>query len=297
MFEKLIIKNFQSHKQTKLIFKNGINIIIGKSDSGKTAILRALNWIINNKPQGNEYRSNFGGDTIVKLNINDDIIIREKSKNKNSYYLNNIEFTAFNNNVPDEIAKIINFSELNMQYQLDLPFLLLNSAGENARFFNRIIKLDKIDSSLQNIEKLKRETNKKILYLQQEIEKKEKELQEFALLEKQEKLLKIIEECLYTEKQYRKKYANLRILITQLNTIQQKIKNFSYLYKKEQIITDCLFLYEKLKKIKKNKKKLTNLVQTVYNINKHVSKSLLFYNTKMNVYNKIVQSKCPLCGK
>jgi len=47
MINSLTIQNFQSHKNTTLEFDNGINIIIGQSDSGKTAIIRALNWVIN----------------------------------------------------------------------------------------------------------------------------------------------------------------------------------------------------------------------------------------------------------
>ena len=48
MIKSLHIQNFQSHKKTTLKFHKGINVVIGQSDSGKSAIIRALNWTINN---------------------------------------------------------------------------------------------------------------------------------------------------------------------------------------------------------------------------------------------------------
>jgi exonuclease SbcC len=69
MIDSLSIQNFQSHEKTELEFDEGINIIIGQSDSGKSAILRALNWVVNNKPNGEAFKSNWGGDTKVKIII------------------------------------------------------------------------------------------------------------------------------------------------------------------------------------------------------------------------------------
>jgi len=71
MIKQLTIKNFQSHKKTKLEFSDGVNIIIGQSDSGKTAIIRALNWVVNNKPSGDSFRSHWGGDTNVEITMED----------------------------------------------------------------------------------------------------------------------------------------------------------------------------------------------------------------------------------
>ena len=52
MITSLSIKNWQSHKDTKLDFVNGVNVIIGVPNSGKTAVLRALLWLIENRPKG-----------------------------------------------------------------------------------------------------------------------------------------------------------------------------------------------------------------------------------------------------
>ena len=47
--KKIRIENFQSHRDTQLNLESGINLIVGSSDSGKTAILRALNFVLHNE--------------------------------------------------------------------------------------------------------------------------------------------------------------------------------------------------------------------------------------------------------
>ena len=80
MIQKLNIQNFQSHKDTKLEFHPGVNVIIGQSDSGKTAIIRALRWLIWNRPGGDDFRSDWGGGTVVKIKIDAREIMRGKDK-------------------------------------------------------------------------------------------------------------------------------------------------------------------------------------------------------------------------
>ena len=46
MIDKIKIENIQSHKNTELNLSNGINVIVGSSNNGKSAILRALYWAI-----------------------------------------------------------------------------------------------------------------------------------------------------------------------------------------------------------------------------------------------------------
>ena len=52
MIKSLELFNFQSHAHTLIEFSDGVNIISGTSDSGKSAILRALRWVIRNEPSG-----------------------------------------------------------------------------------------------------------------------------------------------------------------------------------------------------------------------------------------------------
>lgn len=48
---KLRIQNFQAHKDTTIEFDR-IATIVGPSDIGKSAVLRALKWVAKNEPKG-----------------------------------------------------------------------------------------------------------------------------------------------------------------------------------------------------------------------------------------------------
>ena len=85
--KQVTIKNFQSHKKTVLNLHNGVNAIIGKSDCGKSAILRALGWCIRNRSEDRGFRSSWGGKTDVELTFTDGKEISRVQEKDNFYYL------------------------------------------------------------------------------------------------------------------------------------------------------------------------------------------------------------------
>ena len=172
MIRHLKLQNFQSHQDTEIEFHPGVNAIIGSSDSGKSAILRGLYWMIQNKPSANALLSHWAKDkdgkqtlpisvTIETENdcVNIKRIQRTKTTTLNGYYLNSVCLEAIGKDVPEQIQTALNLTDVNLQRQLDAPFLLSESAGEVARFFNQIIKLDDIDKVLSSADSMKRQTN------------------------------------------------------------------------------------------------------------------------------------------
>ena len=49
---RLVIDNFQSHEHTEVEFGSGLNVVVGPSDFGKSALVRALRWVLYNEPRG-----------------------------------------------------------------------------------------------------------------------------------------------------------------------------------------------------------------------------------------------------
>lgn len=161
MLKTLAIQNFQSHEKTLLEFSEGVNVILGASDSGKTAIIRALRWLVWNRPSGEAFRSNWGGDTEVRLELEGgSVVVRGRNKVANLYTLSAFpetgavisEFKAIKTDVPEEILHVLNLNEINLQQQLDRPFLLDASPGEVAQHFNRVAHLDVIDVGLKTVQ-------------------------------------------------------------------------------------------------------------------------------------------------
>ena len=194
MIKNLNIENFQSHQNSNLEFDKGVNIIIGKSDVGKSAIRRALELVIQNKPNGDDYRSWWGGDTKVTLKTFDNQeVVRLRTNSKNQYFLGDIEFNAFGQSVPEEIQKALNLNSINFQSQLDSPFLLSDTPGQVAAHFNKIARLDKIDIATANVNKYIKKIEQSISGSELNVEKKEKELSEFVDLISFEKELDEVE--------------------------------------------------------------------------------------------------------
>lgn len=206
MLQELSIQNFQSHKKVTLNFSPGINSIVGISDSGKTALLRAIYWCKENRPLGNDDISDWNKDkdsepiksTFVRITNDKGIIERRKGKVKindesrkfNGYIINNKDYLeAIGTSVPDIVTKLFNLDEVNFQGQFDPSFLLSNSAGEVARFFNSTIRLDLIDRILSNADSKRLETNKEKKRLEVEQNDITKEIKKFDWLDNAEKLV------------------------------------------------------------------------------------------------------------
>jgi len=155
MITELDIYNFQSWEEGHFVFHPGVNVIVGDSDMGKSAMLRSIRWVIWNRPSGTTVKSWWGGPTSVELVTPEGIVIRSKDK-EDIYKLGisgrkDMVFKAFGLSVPPEVNQLLDISEVNFQKQIDQPFLLSQTPGERAIYFNRIAKLDKIDIGLTNI--------------------------------------------------------------------------------------------------------------------------------------------------
>ncbi len=192
MLTKIRLKNFQAHADTILDLVPGINAIVGKSDSGKSAILRGLYWLNNNRPGGTGmvsfWNRNKAGEpkeeTSVQVDIDGVQIKRLRTKEVNGYQIGDAKpLEAVRSDVPGEVSSLLNMGEVNIQKQMDAPFLLSETSGEVARFFNRIIKLDSIDTILAKIESDKRKSRDQALVQEELANIALKSLEGFAFLD------------------------------------------------------------------------------------------------------------------
>ena len=208
MIESLHLQNFQGHKDSLFEFVPGINAITGKSDNGKSSIVRALHYARYNRPASNNYpshwikndKSNLTGEMSVGIKKDSDTVIRYRTKDENGYKINGETLKAINRDVPEQVASILNLSEVNIQKQLDSHFLLSDTNGQTAQFFNSLVKMDEIDDYLTEAERLKRKNNKDIKELTEKLGEQETELKRYSWIEKAEKLnksLALVEADLY----------------------------------------------------------------------------------------------------
>lgn len=152
---RIIIRNFQSHKETALELSPTVNSLEGVSDSGKSAVLRSLLWCLTNKPDGVAFASNWAKDKKGKLKedvrVSIDNITRFRTADANGYirYVPGKDpqtYEALKGTVPPDIESAINIGGVNIQRQMDPPFLLSSTPGDAARYVNELIGLVEIDT-------------------------------------------------------------------------------------------------------------------------------------------------------
>jgi len=271
MINSLKIQNFQSHEDSILEFVSGVNIIIGPSDSGKSAISRTFRWLKNNKPLGEDFRSNWGGDTSVSINLDEGKITRLRNKKFNGYIINDKdELEAFKTDVPEQVTKILNIDEINLQQQLESHFLLSATPGEVGQHFNKIAHIDQIDKGLKNIQSWINQINQDIKTQTSLIETNTEKAKGFDYLEKFEIELEVLEGMQIQSTNKVISRNSLKRLINQIQLIEIQIQNEQKLISfetsvdsllnnfssKTQLIEDYNSLVELINVIEKNDKEL-----------------------------------------
>jgi exonuclease SbcC len=181
------IHNFQSHADTVAVFSPGLNIIVGESNNGKTSIFRAIKWVTDNTPLGNDFIMTGQNECWVKITYSDGSFIQRYRTVKDSGYYNihyfddttgqweDRQYQGFTNNIPIEVANVHQMpkvfvtkdieTHLNMMDQLEGPFLVTESQAQKAAAIGRITGTNIVDDAIkecsQEIMNLKRDNKKK----------------------------------------------------------------------------------------------------------------------------------------
>jgi len=205
MIKTIEISNFQSHQNTILELSRGVNVIKGRSHSGKSSIIRALDWALLNRIRGDYFVSHFRdkkGETSVGIEFYDrEYIIRKKTPTVNGYELSiGGDIEAIRTDLPEEVSNITRMSDINVQAQDELYYMLKETPGYVAKELNSLVGLDIIDQTLTNLNKLENENTVKLKLLTKDSVEIKENLEELDYLDDLEK--KVIEiETLWNEYQ------------------------------------------------------------------------------------------------
>ena len=152
----LTIKNFQSHSETILPIKSpGINVITGPSDSGKSAILRAITLLAQNRPDGMDYRRHNTKETSVEWRG----CRRRRGSTVNQYEVDDETYKALRLAVPKQVSDRLRLGEINFRPQHSSYFLIADSPGAVARSMNALADLGLIDHTASKIKSALRQAS------------------------------------------------------------------------------------------------------------------------------------------
>jgi len=261
MITNLIIKDYESHKDTSLEFPPGLTVFIGESDKGKSGTFRAFNWLRTNKPGGNSmfplYWDSKTTDVIVETEEGFRIR-RSKGKSINSYEtIDNVGEEWESNagtSVPTEVSDLLLMEDdIYFQSQIDRPFLMFETPGERGRILNKIAGLDKIDSCIKNASQDVRRIKTKRGNIKYEIQQIEEELLLFNDLPE-------INDLLIQAEILDKKIIQQSKLLSTVESLLPKKKKLQLVLEKETILEEISkkvsILASKLEKVETYKRVL-----------------------------------------
>lgn len=305
--KSLKLINFQSHRETQINFHQGLTVILGQTDQGKSAIIRALKWVLYNEPRGTDFITAGCKHCRVELEMQDgSIIIRERDGQRNRYILrqdgNEQIFEGFGNTVPLEIVKAHGIpkiyidrdatSAVNLAEQLEPPFLISESGSNRAKALGRLVGIHIIDAAQRTTIKDLADAQQRYKLLEKDIAALTDELQSYnsidTLAEKVSHLKSILEKL----KQKRHILLRLTQLKLELEPTEHEVnKNKNILLKlnfieeaeKNMKIIDALYgKYHYLSQLMKKLIQVADSIkaeQKLVNITQNLALSEQFYVT------------------
>jgi len=152
MLERLQLKNFQNQKLRRIKFDPHVTTIVGPSDSGKSSIIRALRWVIFNGIRSDRFIRHGETEAEVRIAVDGRSVTRRRAAGgDNTYHLDEQEYRAFGNGVPEPIEQLFNMNAVNTQQQHDPIFWFSDTPGQVSRNLNEIVDLKIIDATLYRL--------------------------------------------------------------------------------------------------------------------------------------------------
>jgi exonuclease SbcC len=142
VWKRIRLRNFQRHVDLTVSFGPRVTTLIGKSDAGKSAVVRALRWLCFNRPAGSGMVRHGAAVAAVSLLTPAGKFARRKGKGVNEYRVDGGKLVAFGSEVPDPVKDGLGVGPVNFQRQHDPPFWLSLAPGEVAKRLNEITGLD-----------------------------------------------------------------------------------------------------------------------------------------------------------
>ena len=284
--KRIELQNFQSHVKT-IIEPAGpgfLTVITGPSDSGKTAVIRALKWVLYNQPQGAEFTRTGANMVRVKIDYTNDVTVtRERTAATNRYKM--IQpgaekpevFEGFGSTVPLEVQEITGVRTvkiadqdllLNLSEQLDPPFLGQKSttAPARAKILGKLAGTEEIDVAGAETGKDLYRRNQDEKRLDSEIEELEKQIEEFGWIEKLAEKIAALESLAARIKERQARLATLEQkrgellqIQTEMNAAQKVMKRWAVLPRVEAAVKGAEVAAVRCKTLKTLDMKLTDI--------------------------------------
>lgn len=189
---KVEIENIQAVKHASIEIE-GFTAVVGRSNSGKSSLIRGMHAALTNKSPKTIFRTGTKQSRVKIEDASKGISIEWKKGEKiNAYEIDGKEFTKVGKDVPKEIEEHgfkeirVNDEALEVQFsrQHEYIFLLNRSGGFVADFISKITKADVLTGAVKDCESDIRKCSENIKATTKEKDSLDEQLQRFKGLNK-----------------------------------------------------------------------------------------------------------------
>ena len=281
--ERIEISNFQIWEKASIDLKN-FNVIKGSSNSGKSAIVRAINMVINN----DWHKSWLRKDTVtskVRLVFYDGTYIERTRGSVNSVLIKELDkeeevWSGFGSNYPQEVINFLNLGEENCSYQFDSHFFRSLSPTKRALTLGTFSDLQKIDEVLVDVQKNIRDNDNHVKSLNMNLENSKTELEKIQEILKAEKAVSILTEA----QEFNFKLKSIMEMKSDLERIDLELDSFTDI----DVLIDMSMNQDNLIDGINYALNLSDVESEILDIDKQIS----------NLESQIQpEERCPTCGQ
>lgn len=268
----VVLKNFQAHKNLHLKFTNGVNIIRGRSDVGKSAIIRAIISCITGKGFSTSFQTwGTSGPMEVTLKTEDHEVTRGRNGKENYYIVDGKKFSALNRMLPKEVVDALPISDSHFGKQFGGIYLLSSSPAEVAKVIQSVVDLDSIARITKLANEQIRTTGTEETLLQRELDSVVSDLKPYANLSELRKRfdqLVIQDEVCRERREEIKSYRAILDGYAKLETYAKKAVAASFRHDFEE----CKALYASIEKRRLEAAQMRKLLKRLKRYQENVSR-------------------------
>ena len=233
MLESLHLVNFETHQDSLIEFVPGTNVIKGSTDQGKSSIRRALTYVAFSRPIQGRPNDKSKDSHVTACCSGIPPITRGRTggkKGKNYYKIGSKEISggkdplkAFKRAVPDEIVRMLDLSEVNIQEQFKEYYLLQSTAGQVAKTIHNLLGMDMVDKTAKVANSAITAQTNLLLSRKTQIKNIKEDIKKYEYVETLEAELSDLEIAIQDYEELESKSHNLTTSLERCRILQQRI--------------------------------------------------------------------------
>lgn len=222
------VSDFQSISNVEVEFGR-FTVMVGPSNSGKSAFLRALRGLLRNTVVPANVRQ--GTDrAVLAATFDQGEVSAERGKSLSTYRLGEEVYTKSGRTVPPDVARFIALPEIagidaTFAFQFDKPFLLSEPGATAAAVIGSLTNVSVLHAAVREANRRRSEVAATLKVRRTDVERYTDALDEFRDLPQRRATLEAAEQALEAVQSLQERRTRVAALLTQAVAAQERLKD------------------------------------------------------------------------